>query len=86
MKRYSVLIILLTAGLTSFTCPVCEKAQPRILRGITHGTGPENSWDYIIVFVAVIIVLLTLFFSVKWLILPGEKTQQQHIKRLVLNF
>lgn len=85
MKRYYLLLILLITRLISYACPLCEKAQPRILRGITHGTGPENNWDYIIVLAALIVVVITLFFSVKWLIQPGEKTQQ-HIKRLVINF
>lgn len=85
MKRYYLLVILIMTRLISYACPLCDKAQPRILRGITHGTGPESNWDYIIVWVAVIIVVLTLFFSLKWLIEPGEKTEQ-HIKRLAINF
>ncbi|MEO6550233.1 MAG: hypothetical protein ABIN94_19675 [Ferruginibacter sp.] len=85
MKKYYLLFILLTTRLISVACPTCEKAQPRILRGITHGTGPENSWDYIIVWIAVIVVILTLFFSIKWLIQPGEHTMQ-HIKKMAINF
>lgn len=75
---------LLFIGLPVFACPLCEKQQPRLLRGITHGTGPESNWDYIIVWVTVLIVLFTLFFSVKWLIRPGEKSDN-HIKRFILN-
>ena len=66
-------------------CPTCEAQQPRILRGITHGTGPDSSMDYIIVWVMVAIVIATLFFSIKWLIVPGEKSDK-HIKRHILNF
>ncbi|HEY4289088.1 MAG TPA: hypothetical protein VGN00_18425 [Puia sp.] len=65
-------------------CPACEAAQPRILRGITHGAGPESRWDYLIVWITVMITLLTLFYSIKWLIRPGEKNAH-HIKNLVLN-
>jgi hypothetical protein len=65
-------------------CPVCERNHPKILRGVTHGSGPEGKWDYVIVWVTVAIVLLTLFFSVKWLIRPGEKSER-HIKRFILN-
>ena len=65
-------------------CPACEAAQPRLLRGITHGAGPESRWDYLIVWITVIITLLTLFYSVKWLIRPGEKNAH-HIKNLILN-
>ncbi|MEO8569373.1 MAG: hypothetical protein ABI419_09555, partial [Ginsengibacter sp.] len=65
-------------------CPACEKQQPKLLKGITHGAGPGGNWDYVIVAIAVAIVLFTLFFSVKWLIRPGEQSQN-HIKRLILN-
>ncbi|MBS1775919.1 MAG: hypothetical protein JSS64_06520 [Bacteroidetes bacterium] len=65
-------------------CPVCERNQPKILRGITHGAGPESNWDYLIVWTTVLIVLATLFFSIKWILKPGEKSEQ-HIKRFILN-
>jgi hypothetical protein len=65
-------------------CPACEEAQPRILRGITHGAGPQSQWDYLIVWVTVIITVLTLYYSVKWLIRPGEKSDN-HIKNFILN-
>lgn len=68
----------------AFACPVCDKQQPKILRGITHGTGPQSDWDYAIVWTAVLIVLITLFYTIKWLIKPGEKNDN-HIKRMVLN-
>jgi len=68
----------------AIACPVCERNQPKVLRGVTHGAGPESQWDYVIVWTTVAIVLLTLFFSVKWLIRPGEKSEK-HIKRMILN-
>lgn len=64
-------------------CPVCEKAQPRILRGITHGAGPQGQWEYFIVMLMVVVTILTLFYSIKWLIRPGEKAG--HIKYFILN-
>ena len=85
MKKYYLLFILLACRLTTIACPQCEKAQPRILRGITHGIGPDSNWDFVIVWIAVIIVVITLIFSVKWLIQPGEK-KEQHIKRMAINF
>ena len=75
-------MLLLSAG--ALACPVCERNQPEVLKGITHGAGPESRWDYIIVWVMVLIVLITLFFSIKWLIQPGEKSTN-HIKRFILN-
>ena len=74
----------LCPALAVLACPVCEKQQPKILRGITHGVGPQDNWDYIIVWTMVVIVAFTLFFSIKWLIRPGERSQT-HIKRLILN-
>ncbi len=76
-----ILFLLITAA--SMACPVCERNQPTALKGITHGAGPESQWDYVIVWTTVVIVLLTLFFSVKWLIRPGEKSGR-HIKRMIL--
>lgn len=84
MKKLFVSMLLGLSGFASFACPACEKQQPAFLKGITHGAGPDGNWDYVIVTIAVIIVLFTLFFSVKWLIRPGEQSQS-HIKRLVLN-
>lgn len=67
-----------------YTCPVCDKQQPKILQGITHGTGPESNWDYLIVWSTVIIVAFTLFYTIKWMVRPGEK-ENNHIKRTVIN-
>ncbi len=84
MKKSILLILIAFTSIATFACPACETQQPKLLKGITHGAGPDSNWDYVIVSIAVIIVLFTLFFSVKWLIRPGEKSQN-HIKRLILN-
>ena len=84
MKKIFASLLLALSGFASFACPTCEKQQPALLKGITHGAGPDGKWDYVIVAIVVIIVLFTLFYSVKWLIRPGEQSQS-HIKRLVLN-
>ena len=77
------LLFVLTAA-TSWACPVCERQQPKVLRGVTHGIGPDTNWDYLIVGVIAVIVLITLYFSIKWLVRPGEDTAA-HIKRHVLD-
>lgn len=84
MKK--ILFILCAAGLhaSALACPACQKQQPRLLRGITHGAGPDSGWDYIILTVALLIFLFTLFYSVKWLIRPGEAAPN-HIKYFILN-
>jgi hypothetical protein len=84
MKKIILAASLLVMSLATFACSVCEKQQPKILRGITHGAGPQSNWDYLIISVTAIIVLATLFFSVKWLAKPGEKSPA-HIKQLILN-
>lgn len=85
MKKiiFPIIVLFLHASV-AFACPVCDKQQPKILQGISHGTGPQSNWDYAIVWAAVVIVLLTLFYTVKWLARPGEKNDD-HIKRTVLN-
>jgi hypothetical protein len=84
MEKIVSLIILLLAAVSTWACPVCEKQQPKILRGITHGAGPQSNWDYVIIWSVVAIVAFTLFFSVKWLIRPGEHAES-HIKRSIFN-
>lgn len=64
-------------------CSVCEKQQPQITRGLTHGTGPQSNWDWVIIVVISVIALLTLVFSLKYLIKPGENNAD-HIKQLML--
>jgi hypothetical protein len=66
-------------------CPVCEKQQPKLLKGITHGAGPDSNWDYLIISLMAAIVLVSFYFSVKWLVKPGE-SKQTHIKHTILNF
>lgn len=84
MNKLKFLPVFLVLGQIGLACPVCEKQQPKILRGIAHGAGPESNWDYVIIWTAVVIVVFTLFFSIKWLIRPGEKSST-HIKRFILN-
>ncbi len=84
MKRIYLAAALIFTGIYAMACPVCERQQPKILRGITHGAGPDSSWDYIIVWAMVIVVLLSLGFSIRWLVRPGEQSDK-HIKTLILN-
>lgn len=85
MRKLIMTFTLLFAAIAVWACPACEKQQPKVLRGIAHGAGPSSNWDYVIVIATVILVLLTLFFSVKWLFKPGE-SNADHIKRTILNF
>lgn len=74
--------LLLFSFYQALGCAVCDRRQPKILRGLVHGTGPSGFWDYVIVFVILLVAILTLFFSVKWLLKPGEQGKN-HIKRAI---
>ena len=83
MKAFFLVMTLVFFTLATSACPVCEKQQPKLLQGISHGTGPQSNWDYIIIWAMVIIVMLTLYFSIKLLVKPGERAEK-HIKRTIL--
>ncbi len=80
---YAVFFILFVP-ISSFACKLCKQQQPKILRGISHGAGPTSNWDYIFVGITAVIVVLTLFYSIKWIIKPGENSDS-HIKRLFID-
>lgn len=75
---------MLAAVIQTWACDACDKQQPQITRGITHGAGPNSNWDWLIVGIIFIITVLTLVLSIKYIIKPSEKNDN-HIKRLILN-
>lgn len=83
MKKWWILLWIWGCGTSAYACKVCEKQQPPVLRGITHGTGPQGNFDYVAIWIMVVITLATLYYSIKWLIKPGEKSTT-HIKRFIL--
>ncbi len=84
MKKVTSFLLIIFISLATYACPACEKQQPKLLRGITHGAGPDSNWDYLIIGSISLVVIFTLFFSIKWLIRPGEKNDN-HIKYFILN-
>lgn len=84
MKRYIILLLMLILKLDVMACEACKKQQPAGFGGITHGAGPDSNWDYLIVFVMVVITLYVLVATIKCFIKPGEKNEE-HIKRMILN-
>jgi hypothetical protein len=84
MKKTFLISCLLVFSVAVNACPVCEKQQPKLLKGIAHGAGPQSNWDYVIVWATAFIVLVTLVYTIKWIAKPGEKNAS-HIKRTVLN-
>ncbi len=83
--KTSIFLFCMMLWFTQITraCPVCEKQQPKMLRGITHGAGPTSIWDWVIIGVVALITMLTLFYSAKYLLFPGEKSST-HIKNSIL--
>lgn len=85
MKKVTILtLLMLVANQIMFACEVCKKNQPKGLENITHGTGPTGTLDYIITWTAVVIVSVTLFYSIKYLVKPKENNPD-HIKNSILN-
>jgi len=84
MKAILTVFAVMLLSITSFACEVCEKRQPKFLKGITHGGSPDGNLDYVMVSVTVIIVLATLFYSIKYLVKPGEESAD-HIKKIIID-
>ena len=84
ISYFSITLILTLAINVARACEVCQKNQPKGLENITHGPGPAGDFDYIISIVALIIVALSLFYSIKFLVKPKEDNPD-HIKNIVIN-
>lgn len=82
--RYAV-SLMLTAGLAAaaHACEVCEAQQPKALRGVVHGAGPDNM-DLIISAIGGVIVLFVLVMSIRLLYKPKEG-DPKHIKYSVID-
>jgi hypothetical protein len=85
MNRFRILAALMLAFSfgDAIACEVCKKNQPEVLQDISHGTGAQADFDYIIIWSAVIIVGFTLFLSLKFLIRPNEGGKE-HVKNIVV--
>ena len=83
-KKLIFLVILMVWTFPSIACEVCKVNQPKMLKNITHGTGPQGNTDMIIIWSAAVIVTVTLFYSIKYLINPKENSKE-HIKNSVIN-
>jgi len=79
-----LIIMLVMSAQLVYACPVCEKQQPKITMGLTHGAGPQSNWDWVIIIIISIITLLTFIFSLKYLIKPCEDNPD-HIKQSILS-
>lgn len=77
MKKSIILVLIfLSAGNRAFAQLFCERVPA------VQGDDPGNPLlDSIIIGVSIVIVLLTLFFSVKYLVKPNENNPN-HIKNI----
>lgn len=76
-KVFTILFLIMQVAVIA--CPTCERNQPKALRGIVHGSVPDSNWDYVAIAITILIAIIALVLSVKWLIKPNE-TNQDHIK------
>lgn len=79
----SVIALLLTTSLPVIACEACKKQQPKLLQGITHGSGPDSNWDYLIVGIMVIITVYS-FYAMIGCFKKGDEAYQ-NIKNIILN-
>ncbi|MEO7524321.1 MAG: hypothetical protein ABIT58_09515 [Ferruginibacter sp.] len=85
MKKIILVVLsIISLQYPSGACPVCERNKANAILGLTHGATPDGQWDYAIVIAAIIIAVLTLFYSIKWLLKPNENNKD-HIKLFILN-
>lgn len=83
LKYPGLLLIMLLAHGSTWACEVCQKQQPKVTQGLTHGAGPQSNWEWVIIGVISAITLLTLMYSIKYLIKPRENNVD-HIKQSIL--
>ncbi len=77
-------MFMLLFSITTWACDACQKQQPEVLKGISHGTGPQSDLDMPIIWVSAIIVVATMVLAIKFLVRPNENNAD-HIKRSILN-
>lgn len=86
MKKIFCLCICILPGLMLLSCPVCDRAKAKIAFGsLTHGTLPASNWEYLGVWIVILLVVITAFYFVKGLIRPSD-TNADHIKYSILIF
>ncbi len=76
--------LLSAASLPVLACEACKKQQPKLLRGITHGSGPDSSWDYVIVSIMMIITLYSFYAMIRFMAKSRDEVHQD-IKTSILN-
>lgn len=86
MKKINLLlsIIFIFGFQFANACDLCKKNQPAGFENITHGAGPSGPMDYFIIWGSILVVLVTLYLTLKYIIKPKEGNPD-HIKNIVTN-
>lgn len=86
MKTIISTLLLLFVSSFGLACESCKAGSNRsaFWEFFSHGDSPEGNVDYLIFAIGIIIVLLTLIYSLKYLIYPNER-DKNHIKYKILN-
>ncbi len=84
MKKLILTLTSLLVAFISYACKVCDRNKVNAIDKIGHGNGPDSNWDYVIVVIIGLIAVITLIYSIIWIIKPGEKNTD-HIKYSILN-
>lgn len=69
-KQLLWLLASLFISLPLWACPVCDKRQPKGFAGITHGVGPSGTFDYLMLYGAILVVALTFGLFLRFLLWP----------------
>jgi hypothetical protein len=84
IKSIGLLLLGSLYRITALACDGCQKQQSAIVQQVSaHGRKPDSQWDYLIVSIVTLFVVVTLFYSIKWLVKPGERSAS-HIKNLIM--
>jgi hypothetical protein len=84
LTRVISTVLLLAARFPVMACEACKKQQPKLLQGITHGSGPKSNWDYLIVSVMVVITIYSFYAMIRYMTKSRDKVYQ-NIKTSILN-
>lgn len=51
------------------------RRQSRITREATHSVGPRTEWDYLVLWCAALVAVISLIYTIVWIISPGDKSR-----------
>jgi len=73
---FLTLLFWLSVVVTAIGCPLCKKNQPAGFANITHGVGPQNGFDYVMLYGSIGVVIITLGLLGWYIFRPGQHPAQ----------